>query len=242
MENVLYSLHLFDSIRRFFCPWNSGCCVRLFNFFFPMLTKPWFKSILFSCKIIQWWIHLSAFWTDHSIRSVRGIGRMVARNGIILLFIILYAKRLTVCSVFWILNISEQWKKCQLSYLLFCVVENVMPFKKWAANVEEISKMFKGAESEWFILIIIWIMIHIKKHKTTNERTTFRRCSLLSKGISETVNTPLRVNTFCVMYAVRTVHSGFTVCTVCTMLLNLKQSTVRPNVLFGSFSYAEQKI
>lgn len=54
--------------------------------------------------------------------------------------------------------------------------------------------------------------------------------------------THLSVNTFCVVYAVRTMHSGFTVCTVCKMLLNLKQSTVRLNVLFGSFSYEEQKI
>lgn len=134
-----------------------------YSHFFPMLTKPWFKSILFSCKIIQRWIHLSAFWADHSIRSVRWIRWMVAHNGIILLFIILYGKPLNLCTVFWILNILEQWKKCQLSYLLFCVVENCMRFEKWAANVEEISKMFKSAESEWFILIIIWIMIHINQ-------------------------------------------------------------------------------
>lgn len=42
----------FNSLIFFlFYPWNLGCCLRLFTFF-PVLTKPWFKSILFSWKII----------------------------------------------------------------------------------------------------------------------------------------------------------------------------------------------
>lgn len=54
-----------------------------------------------------------------------------------------------------------------------CVVEELCCLipKEWAAKVDEISTMLKSAENECdsfhiIIIIIIWIMIHIKKHKT----------------------------------------------------------------------------